>query len=77
MIFSILVVKEVRNLSDTKEHRVISYQVLKSAISVGANFEEAQGAVFKVDFANNRNILKRDSRNKLFDQDYYSNILSE
>ena len=50
--FSIDIIKEVRNLPNSKEYQVISYQILKSATSVGANYEEAQGAVSKADFAN-------------------------
>ena len=50
--FSVEVIKEVRNLPTTIEFKVISYQILKSATSVGANYEEAQGAVSKADFSN-------------------------
>ncbi|MBI9059650.1 MAG: four helix bundle protein [Labilibaculum sp.] len=60
--FSVRVIKEVRNLPDSKEYRVISYQVLKSATSVGANFEEAQGAVSKADFANKVGISLKEIR---------------
>ncbi|WP_421919714.1 four helix bundle protein [Marinifilum sp.] len=50
--FFISVVNEVRKLPVSNEYRVISYQVLKSATSIGANFEEAQAAVSKADFTN-------------------------
>ncbi|PKQ64421.1 four helix bundle protein [Labilibaculum filiforme] len=60
--FSIRVIKEVRNFSDSKAYRVISYQVLKSATSVGANFEEAQAAVSKADFANKVGISLKEIR---------------
>ncbi len=39
--FSVNVIKEVRNLPYAQEFKVISYQILKSATSVGANYEEA------------------------------------
>jgi four helix bundle protein len=42
----------VRKLPKGKEYEVISYQLIKSATSSGANYEEAQGAVSKADFAN-------------------------
>ncbi|MPQ46441.1 four helix bundle protein [Marinifilum sp. N1E240] len=60
--FSIGIIKEVRNLPSSKEYRVISYQILKSATSVGANFEEAQGAVSKPDFANKVGISLKEIR---------------
>ncbi|BAX78652.1 hypothetical protein ALGA_0257 [Labilibaculum antarcticum] len=41
---------------------MISYQILKSATSVGANYEEAQGAVSKVDFANKVGISLKEIR---------------
>lgn len=50
--FSISIVNEYRKLPISNEYTVISHQVLKSATSIGANFEEAQAAVSKADFAN-------------------------
>lgn len=50
--FSVEIIKEVRNLPVNTEFKVVSYQLLKSATSVGANYEEAQGAVSKADFSN-------------------------
>jgi four helix bundle protein len=49
--FSIDIIKEVRNFPNSKEYQVISYQILKAATSVGANYEEAQAAVSKADFS--------------------------
>ncbi|MDQ1771213.1 four helix bundle protein [Labilibaculum sp. A4] len=60
--FSIDVIQEVRNLPNSKEYQVISYQILKSATSVGANYEEAQGAVSKADFANKVGISLKEIR---------------
>ncbi|BAX78651.1 four helix bundle protein [Labilibaculum antarcticum] len=60
--FSIDIIKEVRNLPNSKEYQVISYQILKSATSVGANYEEAQGAVSKADFANKVGISLKEIR---------------
>ena len=50
--FSVEVIKEVRNFPEAKEYQVISYQLLKAATSVGANYEESQAAVSRADFAN-------------------------
>jgi four helix bundle protein len=50
--FSISIVNEYRKLPISNEYTVISHQILKSATSIGANFEEAQAAVSKADFAN-------------------------
>lgn len=60
--FSIRIIKEVRNLPDSGEYRIISYQILKSATSVGANFEEAQAAVSKPDFVNKVAISLKEAR---------------
>ncbi|WP_461638912.1 four helix bundle protein [Labilibaculum euxinus] len=60
--FSIDVIQKVRNLPNSKEYQVISYQILKSATSVGANYEEAQGAVSKADFANKVGISLKEIR---------------
>ncbi|WP_083464616.1 four helix bundle protein [Marinifilum fragile] len=50
--FSVGVITGVRNLPKGKEFQVVSYQILKSATSVGANYEEAQAAVSNADFSN-------------------------
>ncbi|MDE5417237.1 four helix bundle protein [Labilibaculum sp. DW002] len=50
--FSVGVIKQVRLFPNTREYQVISYQILKSATSVGANYEEAQAAVSNADFSN-------------------------
>ena len=60
--FSIDIILKVRNLPNSKEYQVISYQILKSATSVGANYEEAQGAVSRADFANKIGISLKEIR---------------
>ncbi|MDQ2179831.1 four helix bundle protein [Marinifilum sp. D714] len=50
--FSVDVIKGVRNLPNGTEFQVVSHQILKSATSVGANYEEAQAAVSNADFSN-------------------------
>jgi four helix bundle protein len=71
--FSVNVIKEVRNLPNSKEYQVISYQLLKSATSVGANYEEAQGAVSKADFSNKVGIALKEIR----ETNYWIRILIE
>ncbi len=60
--FSISIVNEVRSLPSSNEYKVISYQILKSATSIGANFEEAQAAVSIADFANKVAIALKEAR---------------
>ena len=60
--FSVNIIKEVRNLPISKEYQVISYQLLKSSTSVGANYEEAQAAVSKADFSNRVGISLKEIR---------------
>jgi len=60
--FSVDIIKEVRNLPNSREYQVISYQLLKSSTSVGANYEEAQSAVSKADFSNKVGISLKEIR---------------
>ncbi|PXY03003.1 four helix bundle protein [Marinifilum breve] len=60
--FSISIVNEYRKLPISNEYTVISHQVLKSATSIGANFEEAQAAVSKADFTNKVAISLKEAR---------------
>ena len=71
--FSVNIIKEVRNLPNSKEYQVISYQLLKSATAVGANYEEAQGAVSKADFSNKVGIALKEIR----ETNYWIRILIE
>jgi four helix bundle protein len=71
--FSVNVIKEVRNLPNSKEYQVISYQLLKSATAVGANYEESQGAVSKADFSNKVGIALKEIR----ETNYWIRILIE
>ena len=48
--FVVRVFKFLRTLPDNKENSVIRYQLLKSSISTGANYEEAQGGSSRTDF---------------------------
>ena len=70
--FSVDVIKEGRNFPNSKEYQVISYQILKSATSVGANYEEAQGASSKADFNNKVHISLKEMR----ESNYWLRIIS-
>ncbi len=71
--FSVNIIKEVRNLPSSKEYQVISYQILKSSTSVGANYEEAQSAVSKADFSNKVGISLKEIR----ESNYWIRIIIE
>ena len=50
--FSVRTIKFLRTLPYVTEYKVIRYQLIKSATSAGANYEEAQAASSKADFHN-------------------------
>ena len=51
-IFSVKVIKFLRTLPYNEENQIIRHQLIKSATSVGANYEESQAASSKADFHN-------------------------
>lgn len=48
--FAVAVIKFLKQLKYSKENDVIRYQLAKAATSVGANYEESQGAFSRDDF---------------------------
>jgi len=50
--FSVKTIRFLRTLPYETEYKVIRYQLIKSATSTGANYEEAQAASSKADFHN-------------------------
>jgi four helix bundle protein len=58
--FAIGVIGFLRTLPNDAEYKVIKYQLIKSATSTGANYEESQGASSKPDFHNKVNISLRE-----------------
>ena len=50
--FAVDVMKFLNTLPKTPEAQVIRYQLAKASSSSGANYEEAQAASSKADFAN-------------------------
>ena len=60
--FAVRIIKFCRTLPRGKEYEIIKYQLIKSATSSGANYEEAQGAISKADFFNKINISLKEMR---------------
>ena len=60
--FSVDVILFLRNYRDSQENRIIKNQLIKSATSVGANYEESQAASSKADFINKVNISLKEIR---------------
>ena len=68
LLFSVRTIKYVRTLPKGHEYQVISYQLIKSSTSVGANYEEAQAGVSKADFQS-KDIIKRNNGNQILAKD--------
>ena len=60
--FSVRVIKMLRELNGKDDLRIICNQLGKSSTSSGANYEEAQAAVSKADFANKIGISLKEMR---------------
>ena len=60
--FAVETVKFLRDIKYSKENDVIKYQLAKSATSIGANYEEAQGAYSKDDFKYKISICFREAK---------------
>jgi four helix bundle protein len=71
--FAIAVIKMLRNLKGGSELFVIKPQLIKSATSSGANYEEAQGAVSRPDFGDKVGISLKEMRGS----NYWLRILRE
>lgn len=71
--FSIEIIKMLRSLKGGNDISIIAVQLSKSATSCGANYEEAQGAVSRPDFASKIGIALKESR----EANYWLRILSE
>ena len=59
-------IKLVESLPNTLVGRRIGDQLLRSATSVGANYEEAQGAESKSDFVHNLQLSLKELRESLY-----------
>ena len=60
--FIVSLINLLREFPKTPEIEVIRYQLIKSATSIGANFEEAQAACSKADFKNKLFISLKEAR---------------
>lgn len=60
--FSIEIIKLFRKLPVSEEYKIIRFQLIKSATSSGANYEEAQGASSRADFTNKVRISLKEMR---------------
>jgi four helix bundle protein len=71
--FGVGVLKFLKKLPDDPIYKIPKLQVGRSAISVGANYEEAQGAISKRDFTNKISISYKEARESV----YWLRILKE
>lgn len=60
--FAVRVLKMTKYIPPSAVNKVLITQVIRSASSIGANIEEAQGAHTKSDFAHCLNISKKEAR---------------
>jgi four helix bundle protein len=60
--FTIRIVKLYQFLSTEKKEFVLSKQILRSGTSIGANIEEADGAISKKEFSNKISIAYKEAR---------------
>ena len=65
-IFGVDVLKFLRKLPDDYIYRIPKGQLGRSAVSIGANYEEAQGAVSKRDFINKIGISYKEARESVY-----------
>ena len=72
-LFALGVLKMLMKLKGGKELDVIKYQLAKASTSVGANYEEAQGAVSRAEFSQKINISLKEIR----ESNYWLRILKE
>ena len=60
--FAVRVIRAARALPQDTATRVVAYQLVKAATSVGANVEEADGAESNRDFAHKLSIARKEAR---------------
>jgi four helix bundle protein len=85
--FAVRVIRAVRCLPDDAATRVVAYQLVKAATSVGANVEEADGAESKRDFVHKMSIARKEARESrywirivrasIMDSDVWSSLQQE
>ena len=60
--FAVRVLRAIRQLPGDQATRVVAYQLTKSATSIGANVEEADGAESRRDFVHKMSIARKEAR---------------
>ncbi|MDP8299604.1 MAG: four helix bundle protein [Candidatus Tantalella remota] len=70
--FSVKTIRFLRTLSYSREIDVIKHQLAKSSTSIGANYEESQGAFSKEDFRYKIGICFREAK----ETNYWFRILA-
>ena len=73
LVYGATIIKLVESLPSTIAGRRIGDQLLRSGTSVGANFEEAQGAESKNDFAHKLQIALKELR----ESNYWLRLLAK
>lgn len=71
--FGVRTLKFMKTLPDDRIYRIPKGQLGRSSLSVGANYEEAQGAVSKRDFTNKIGISYKEARESV----YWLKVLKE
>jgi len=71
--FVVSVIKFSKTINYNNENKILLNQLIKSATSVGANYEEAQGASSKADFRNKIKISLKEIR----ETNYWLKLLRE
>jgi len=71
--FAIRILKLLKSIKYTRENDVVKNQLAKSATSVGANYEEAQGAYSREDFRYKTSICFREIK----ESNYWLRIIKE
>lgn len=69
--FGVDTIKLLRTIPKNDEVKPLKFQLIKSSTSIGANYEEAQGASSKADFNNKIRIVLREAR----ESNYWLRIL--
>ena len=72
-LFAVRIVKLSKHLADGQREYVLSRQILKSGTSIGANIEEANGAISKREFSNKISIAYKEAR----ETHYWIRLLKE
>ena len=71
--FAVNILNFLRKMTSSKENDIIKHQLSKSSTSIGANYEEAQGAHSKDDFRYKIGICFRETK----ESNYWLRILSK